>query len=374
VILGLLPEIRGGLGVLAQTGQHTRFIDGYLRPYARAFDEVRYFSYRRETLADFTTDAELAGRVRVVAGATWHPWVYAGLMGLRHGRALAGCSVLRVFHLTGVIPALVARRRFGVPFATTYGFHYDRLARTPARAWMHRRLERLALAEADAVIVTTPELAAYVADRVRSPAAVHLLPNAVDAGAFRPMPRPPASIPTVLYVGRLSPEKNLGALIAAAAKLRGRLDVTLRFVGDGALRDALAGEAARAGVRLELSPVVDHARLPSIYAAADVFVLPSFTEGHAKVLLEAMSCGVPCVASNVGGNRAAIVDGRTGLLVDPADAGALADAVERLITDRELARRLGDAARREIVERYDLTTALTREIELLRMLGARRTR
>src|SRR5439155_1164482 len=125
------------------------------------------------------------------------------------------------------IPALVARRRFGVPFATTYGFHYDRLARTPARAWMHRRLERLALAEADAVIVTTPELAAYVADRARSRGAVHLLPNAVDAGACRPMPGPPASVPTVLYVGRLSPEKNLGALIAAAAKLRGRLDVTL---------------------------------------------------------------------------------------------------------------------------------------------------
>src|SRR5207253_10203814 len=171
-------------------------------------------------------------------------------------------------HLAGGSPARVARRRFGVPFATTYGFHYDRLARTPARAWMQRRLERLALAEADAVIVTTPELAAYVADRARSRAAVHLLPNAVDAGAFRPMPRPPASIPTVLYVGRLSPEKNLGALIAAAAKLRGRLDVTLRFVGDGALRDALAGEAARAGARLQLPPVRAHPRLPSLSAGA----------------------------------------------------------------------------------------------------------
>ena len=108
MILGLLPEIRGGLGVLAQTGQHTRFIDGYLRPYARAFDEVRYFSYQRETLADFTTDAELAGRVRVVAGAAWHPWVYAGLMGLRHRRALAECSVLRVFHLSGAAPRRTA--------------------------------------------------------------------------------------------------------------------------------------------------------------------------------------------------------------------------------------------------------------------------
>ena len=374
MILGLLPEIRGGLGTLARTGQHTRFVEGYLRPYARAFDEVRYFSYRRETLADFTRDAELAARVRVIPGAPWHPWLYAGLMGLRHGRALAECSVLRVFHLTGVIPALVARRRFGVPFATTYGFHYDRLARTAARAWMHRRLERLALAEADAVIVTTPELAAYVAGRVRSPEVVHLLPNAVDTRTFRPEPRSPSAVPIVLYVGRLSPEKNLGALIAAAAKLRGRLDVTLRFVGDGALREALAGDATRAGVRLELSPVVDHARLPALYAAADVFVLPSFTEGHAKALLEAMSCGVPCVASNVGGNRAALADGRTGLLVDPADAGALADAIERLVTDGELARRLGEAARREIVERYDLATAVAREIELLRILASRRAR
>lgn len=87
-----------------------------------------------------------------------------------------------------------------------------------------------------------------------------------------------------------------------------------------------------------------------------------------------MSCSVPCVASNVGGNRAAIVDGRTGLLVDPADAGELARAIERLITDRELARRLGEAARREIVERYDLTTIVTQEIALLRTLGARRAR
>ena len=374
MILGLLPEIGGGLGALAETGQHTRFINGYLRPYGRAFDEIRYFSYRREHLADFTADRELTARARVVPGLPWHPWLSTMLMGLRHGRALAGCSVLRVFHLTGVVPALVARRRFGVPFAVTYGFHYDRLARTAARAWMHRRLEWLALAEADAVIVTTPELAAHVARRARSQDAVHVLPNAVDSTAFRPEPRAPAPVPTVLYVGRLSPEKNLGALVAAAAKLRGRLDIALRFVGDGALRESLAGEAARAGVALELAPVVDHGRIPAVYAAADVFVLPSFTEGHAKALLEAMSCGVPCVASNVGGNRAAIADGRTGLLVDPTDSDALARAIERLITDGALARRLGEAARREVVERYDLSAIVAREIALLRTLGARHGR
>jgi glycosyltransferase involved in cell wall biosynthesis len=372
VILGLLPELRGSLRALARSGQDTRFVDGYLRRYARAFDEVRYFSYRPEVLADFTADAELAVRVRVVPGASVHPWLYTALMSVRHGRALRECAILRVFHLTGAIPAVLARRRFGVPFVTTYGFHYDRLARTPARAFMHRRLERAVLAEADAVIVTTPELAAYVAGRARSPRAVHLLPNAVDTARFRPAARPVTSTPTVLYVGRLAPEKNLAGLIAAAAKLRGRLAVNLRFVGDGPLRSELIAEAARAGVALDLVPVVDHGRLPSIYTAADVFVLPSFTEGHAKVLLEAMSCGVPCVASDVGGNRAAIADGRTGLLVDPVDPGALADAIERLVTDRDLARRLAEAARRDVVERYDLDTMLTREIELLRAIAAGR--
>src|SRR5262249_32417719 len=143
VILGLLPELRGGLGALARSGQHTRFVASYLRPYARAFDEVRLFSYLQETLADFTTDRELAARIRVVAGAAGHPWLTTTLMGLRHGRALAGCSVLRVFHLTGVVPALVARRRFGVPFVVTYGFRYDRLARAPARAGVDRRPGRL---------------------------------------------------------------------------------------------------------------------------------------------------------------------------------------------------------------------------------------
>ena len=71
--LGLLPAIRGGLGDLARTGQHTRLLQGYVRRYLRAFDAVRYFSYLRETLGAYTTDAEIlalvrAGKVRAVVG------------------------------------------------------------------------------------------------------------------------------------------------------------------------------------------------------------------------------------------------------------------------------------------------------------------
>ena len=101
MILGLLPAIRGGLGELARTGQDARLIDGYLQPYARAFEEVRYFSYLDESLRDFTSDPELLARVRLYLGGGWHAWAYGSVMTWRHAHALRACSVLRVFQMTG---------------------------------------------------------------------------------------------------------------------------------------------------------------------------------------------------------------------------------------------------------------------------------
>src|SRR5262249_30204677 len=154
-------------------------------------------------------------------------------------------------------------------------------------------------------------------------------PNGVDTTLFTPMARPTLARRSVLYVGRLSREKNLSALVEGAAKLAGRFDVALRFIGDGPMRTQLADQAESLGVAAEFTPVVKHRQLPAIIGRADAFALPSLTEGHPKALLEAMSCGVPCVASDVGGNRAILVDGVTGLLFDHEDHGALAEALAR---------------------------------------------
>jgi glycosyltransferase involved in cell wall biosynthesis len=371
MVLGLLPEIRGGLGELARTGQHSRFLDGYLTPYVRAFAEIRYFSYLRESLGDYTRDPELVSRCRLFAGGSRLPWFYTFFLPFRYRRQLRGCAVLRVFQLTGVIPALAAKRLWGVPFVTTYGFHYARLAGSRAAAWLHRGLEAVGLAAADAVIVTTPALAAYVSKRAGA-ARVHLIPNGVDSALFQPVPRKPSSSGHVLYVGRLAAEKNLETLIAAAGALNGRFHPRLTFVGDGPLRVQLLALAERLGVPVEVVPFVDHRKLPALLAQADAFVLPSWTEGHPKVLLEAMSCALPCLASDVEGNRAVIDDGKTGLLFDPGNTGALAAGLERVFTEDQLARSLGEQARARIVERYDLGDLVTREIELLRRLGEAR--
>jgi glycosyltransferase involved in cell wall biosynthesis len=365
MILGLLPEIRGGLGELARYGQHSRFIDGYLKPYARAFDEIRYFSYRVEALEDYTDDAGVRASVRLLAGTRAHPWAYALLLPLRYGQELRDCSVLRVFQVTGVVPALAAKWRYGVPFVTTYGFPYSRLRRSRLSGALAARVESLGLQYADAVIVPTPELRAEIEGRVRDPAAIQLIPNGVDTARFAPGGRTAAVDTRILYVGRLSSEKNLETLVAAVAKLAPRLEARLTLVGDGPLGERLRAAATELGVRLALVPSVDHRELPRLYGEADAFVLPSFVEGHSKVLIEAMSCGLPCVASDIPANRSVLADGAAGLLFDPHDASALATRLEQLFGQRRLAEELGNRARQRVLRHYDLAVLVTHEIELL---------
>ena len=124
-----------------------------------------------------------------------------------------------------------------------------------------------------------------------------------------------------------------------------------------------------AGVDIEFPGIVPQERLPRLYAAADAFVLASFTEGHPKVLLEAMAAGVPCVASDCEGNRSLVVEGETGLLFDARRPGELADRLARVLIDGALAEALGRAGRAMVVARYDLGTLVTAEIALLRRIA-----
>ena len=127
--LGLLPALGGSIAELQRSGQGSRFIDGYLRAYAEAFGHVWYFSYQPETLADYTGDLRLLQAADVLAPA--RPLarsVRALQIPVAHAGIIRRCGALRAFQITGVIPALIARRRFGVPFVTSYGFWYGSLS------------------------------------------------------------------------------------------------------------------------------------------------------------------------------------------------------------------------------------------------------
>ena len=379
--LGLLPALGGGMRELARTGQAARLVEGYFRRYIESFDEVVYVSYHPESLREFTDDARLLERVRVLAPAraVSRGWRALGLA-RGAGAELEACHVLRAFQVTGVAPLWMAAllgRRVATPFVTTYGFAYDELSRRGPSRYLKRRVAAWGLREAAAVIATTEDLRARA---LRFARRVELIPNGVDTSHFVPGDRRRAAGEPlrVIYVGRLSEEKNVATAISATASMGATGEApqatTLTLVGGGPLDAVLHTLARQHSIadRVRFRGVVDQRALPAEYAAADVFVLPSFTEGHPKALIEAMACGLACVASDCSGNRSLIQDGVTGLLFDARSSEGLAQQLRRLARDPELAARLGAAARERAVSRYDLGALVAREIALLRDVGRSR--
>jgi len=153
--------------------------------------------------------------------------------------------------------------------------------------------------------------------------------------------------PYVLYAGRLSPEKGVTELVEAATGF------PLVVAGDGPLRERVPG-ALGFLPRPELEP---------LYERAAVVACPSYREGFGVACAEAMAHGKPVVASRVGGLLDLVVDGETGLVVEPGDVEGLRNALARLLGDRELRRRLGEAGRRRAIERLswgEVTEALVK--------------
>jgi len=375
--LGLLPAAGGGLASLAATGQVERLVYSYLPAYLETFESLTYFSYHRERLADYTDDPTLLENVSLVPRLRRSPYrVYAFQLPFVARSQFKACDVLRVFQATGTVPAMLARLRYHIPYVTTYGYRYHAFAAVEGRRLSSlylRLLELPALRLAAGVIVTTPELAAYVARSVPS-GKVHLIPNGVDTTLFAPPERPGkrSSTPTILFVGRLTRQKNLTRLLEALSVLGKRHPLRLQIVGEGHLRGELEATAARLGVNCAFEGTVPHRTLPDHMNRADIFVLPSLVEGHPKVLLEAMSCAMPCVVSNCGGNRAVVEHERTGLLFEPTDVKQMIEQIERLLVDRNLGHELGRAARRHVCARYDIRHLLKQETALLRAIGKRR--
>jgi glycogen(starch) synthase len=210
-------------------------------------------------------------------------------------------------------------------------------------------IERSGELSAEAVLVITPRLRRLLLADGADENRIHLIPPGVNPSLFEgPFEDPFSGVgtPRVLFVGRLAAQKGVGTLVSAAALLEDpRAQVLL--VGDGPKRKRLKREAKRIGVadRLHFVGFVAHERLPAVLAHADVLVLPSIYEELGTVLLEAMQAALPIVASRTGGIPDVIEDGVNGMLVPPDEPEALAHAINRLLADRNLARRLSEGAR-----------------------------
>jgi glycosyltransferase involved in cell wall biosynthesis len=173
--------------------------------------------------------------------------------------------------------------------------------------------------------------------------------------------------------GRLEPVKRLDIFLAAAQQIALRFPQT-RFViaGDGSEEARLRAQAQVEGIRDKVLFLGHRHDICDVLRAFDLLVLSSDHEGLPMVLLEALGLGVPVVARSVGGVPEVVQDGANGLLVDSADPGALAEACGRLLADGALRRRLAEAARPSIIERFSAANTAARVAELYQSLAGTR--
>jgi phosphatidylinositol alpha-1,6-mannosyltransferase len=312
---------------------------------------------------DRAFDAAAGIHVQRLASAHWSR---ASWLAELTTRTLATCLTWRpdlivCGHVITAPAALAARRLTGVPYAVfTYGYEIRRKRR---RRWIARLLHGARSVIAISQFTREAVLALGV-----TPERIRILYPGVDADRFSPTTdhRPPTTNhrpPTLLSVSRLADmykghDTTIRALPLVRAKVPGARYVV---AGGGPLREYLGRVAQSVGVERDvefLGEVPDDA-LVDLYRSADVLAVLSResasvggAEGFGIVCLEAAACGVPVVAGRSGGLVDAVQDGVTGILVDPLDLGAAAEAIVVLLGDPDRARRMGAAGRAAVLDHF----------------------
>ncbi len=272
--------------------------------------------------------------------------------------------------------AVMAKRLFGTPVVVKVlrGGALGDVIRLKQKSSGEGRMA-LFRKQVDAFIVISQEIDAELAAAGVPPERRVFLPNGVDTGHFAPADKQALrselslpDAPTVVFTGRLAAEKRVDQLIALWPAVRAaHAGAVLLIVGAG--QELALKRAAGEGVQF-MGQVDDVA---PYLKAADLFVLPSSTEGLSNALLEAMAIGLPAVATAVGGTTDLITHGENGLLVPPDSPPALQEALLALLADEARRADMGRRGRERVIRDYALPATAGRLRNLYNRLAATQT-
>ena len=265
-------------------------------------------------------------------------------------------DVVNAHHLyfTSTPAALRAAKRFAVPAVLTLHVasmeEFDGWRGVAARLYERSMAGRF-LGQADAIVAVSDAVALSIRRYTAEEATV--IPNGVDVNRFYPKPGKRSSRGRVVFVGRLIANKGPDRVLSAFQQvLQAVPSATLTMVGDGTMRrtlqryvtsNDLSGSVEFLGLRRDVD---------TLLRDCDVFVRPSLVEGMPLAVLEAMSSGLPVVASDVGGVREVVENEVSGFVVSPRSEKAVVEALIRLLSDEELRVRMGAAARRRVLQNF----------------------
>jgi glycosyltransferase involved in cell wall biosynthesis len=267
---------------------------------------------------------------------------------LLHIHLAAGGSAIRKILLARLA------RTLGIPYVVH--LHAGLFARfwSEAGARLTHAIDRF-FSESAEIILLGRHWARVVTDHVPDVAdKITVLPNATAARQFDQIPSRDGHV-RITFLGKINRNKGTDILIEALGRLSARADWSAVIAGEGEIAESRAhASSLRIGGRVELPGWLDPAATVELLRRTDILALPSRFENLPMVILEAFAHGIAVVATPVGAVPEVIEDGRNGLLIPVGDVDALAHALRRLIEDPLMRARLGEAARRDHAERYEI--------------------
>lgn len=359
--LGVILAVGESLTDLQKKGQAARMLDYNIKNYCKNFEEVFLFSYANETWP-------LPKNCHLISNKYHIPRLfYSLLMPILNWQIFMNVNLIRAFQITAGPSALVAKLLFNKKFIVNYGYDYPKVAMLEGkliRSFFLIPLTTIVALFADVIIITNKVL---ISNLPRSSLnKIKIIPNGVDTDAFKPKPKKNKNGKlSLLFIGRMEKEKNLESLFKAVAANK---NVYLTVIGQGSREKALKELAKSLKLKVRFIPKVDYGKLPKYYQDSDVFVLPSFSEGHSKVLLEAQASGLACIASDIPANGQIITDGVNGLLCKTSAEG-IKKAIERISNDSTFMAKIQKSARNTAVKKFDVTRLIQEEIKLLNSLS-----
>lgn len=235
----------------------------------------------------------------------------------------------------------------------------------------------------DGLVATTGEIEQGLLHDGFAAEKIKRISNFIDFASFSP-PEPDQIIGMkekagfgqnriVVFSGRFIERKGIPFLLQAWQSLYNDFpDARLVFLGDGPLLADMRRMAGELGIENSVQFRGHVPRVKNLLQAADIFVFPSLQEGMPNSLLEAMACGLPPVATRIGGVEDIIVDGENGILIEPADVASLAAGLRRLLADEKLASTMASRASQTIQDHYSLDGTIPKYLALYRSLLERR--
>jgi len=363
--LALFFTCGASLKVWQKVGNLEREIKFY-NELAKYFKKIYFMTYGGSEELGFKE--KLSENIEILPKKIYLPSkIYQFFIPFIYYRELKKTDIYKTNQMAAGIPAVISKCLYKKKLVVRCGYEWLEFLKKEKKSFLKRivvfLLEKNFYKKADKIILTSEKDKRFVENNFRiSSSKIEITPNYIDTELFKPL-EIKKDKSRIIFIGRLHEQKNLFNLIKAVSGIPYKLVI----IGSGFLREEMKAFAEKKRANVEFKKNILNEKLPEELNKSEIFILPSLYEGCPKVLLEAMSCGLPCIGANVDGIKEIIRHKENGYFCN-TDADSIKKAIVEVSENKELQKKIGKNARQTILESFNLEKILKKEIGIYYVL------